>query len=182
MVSRRAPHRVCHDERRAPRNRRGRLRATHRLLEKARLGDFAWSPDGRRLAYTGVGGTSVQIVRSCSAGGGKPRPLVRSVPSSVLPTWSSRGEIAFTSARTDRGHIYSISPDGGRPRILVRRAADSFPAWSPDGELLLFQRSECVRGSCGTALSVLRADGSRLRRLSSCPNHRHWRSGRHVVA
>jgi len=140
------------------------------LLEKAPFGDFAWSPDGRRIAYTGAGGTSVQIY-IISAGGGKPRPLVRSVPSSVLPTWSSRGEIAFTSARTDRGHIYSISPDGGQLRILVRRAADSFPAWSPDGGLLLFQRSECVRGACGTALSVVRADGSRLRRLIFVPNH-----------
>jgi TolB protein len=140
------------------------------LLEKAPFGDFSWSPDGRRLAYTGVGGTSVQIY-IISAEGGKPKPLARSVPSSVLPTWSSRGQIAFTSARTDRAHLYSVSLDGGRARILVRRAADSFPAWSPDGRLLLFQRGECVRGACGTGLSVVRADGSKLRRLVFLPNH-----------
>ncbi len=140
------------------------------IRTKGLLGDFAWSPDGRRLAYTGVGRSSVQIY-VVSASGGRPRPLIPMVPGSVLPTWSSRGPIAFTSASTNAAHIYSVEADGSRLRILVRNAADSFPSWSPDGRLLLFQRGDCSGGACGTAISVVRADGTKLHRVAFLPNH-----------
>jgi TolB protein len=100
------------------------------------------------------------------ASGGTRRLLVPSVPGSALATWSARGVIAFGSTRTDRAHVYSVRPDGTALRTLVRNVADAFPSWSPDGRLLLFQHHDCVRGVCGTAISVVRQNGSGRQRVA----------------
>jgi len=49
------------------------------------------------------------------------------------------------------GSIYQVSAQGGTPQLLVQAASnlenDYYPAYAPDGRLLVFDRSTCTSGS-----------------------------------
>jgi TolB protein len=140
-----------------------------RLRAKPIDGRIAWSPDGRRIAFTGTGGGSLQIFILGVDGGGS-KVLTSSVSAPVLPSWSPTGStIAFTSANTNFGHIYTVRADGTGLRKLTDGRHESFPSWSPDGRLILFQPYTCPGGKCGYGISVMDADGSHQRRLAHVP-------------
>lgn len=140
-----------------------------RLRAKPIDGRIAWSPDGRRIAFTGAGGGSVRIF-ILGVGGGAPKVLTSSVPAPVLPSWSPTGSrIAFTSANTNFGHIYTVRADGTDLRRLTAGRGESFPWWSPDGRLILFQPYICPGGTCGYGISVMDADGTHQRLLAHLP-------------
>lgn len=64
--------------------------------------------------------------------------------------------------------ICTVDGDGsGAVRLLNDAATDNYPAWSPDGSTIAFQR--------GPTLSVMRADGTGLRTVTAVDE---WRSGR----
>lgn len=86
--------------------------------------------------------------------------LVMLMTSSATATPPGRnGLIAFVSspAGSPQG-IAVIRPDGEGFRRLTRDKRDHSPAWSSDGRRLAFER--------GGAIYVIRADGTRLRRLT----------------
>jgi Tol biopolymer transport system component len=141
-----------------------------RLAAKPILSGLAWSPDSRKIAYTAAGNGSVGIF-VLGIGGGRPKVLAPSVPGSVLPSWSRRGPIAFTSAHSRFAHIYTVEADGTRLRMLTRGPEDSWPLWSPDGRLLLFQRNACQSGACGWSIQVMRANGSERRPVVFVPQY-----------
>ena len=80
------------------------------------------------------------------------------------------GRIVFV---TDRGgnvgntEIYSIGVNGRGRRALSRNlGADGGAAWSPDGRRVAFWSERFERGQRVRGLYVMRADGTRLRRLT----------------
>jgi TolB protein len=103
-----------------------------------------------------------------SAGGGDERRLTKDKgdPSSpaglfyqVDPAWSPDGkEIAFTSRRDGRSHVFAMRPDGtGVRHLTISPHDDDHPAWSPDGRRIAFGREG--------ALFVIPSKGGIERRL-----------------
>jgi Tol biopolymer transport system component len=124
--------------------------------------DGAWSPDGKRIAFSGYGDNNARGIYVMNPEGTNVRLLFQSpAPSSdeFRPYWSPDGRrLAFV---VDTFGPWIIAADGGRPRRLAKVPMEgSTIAWSPDGRTLAF-------GSSGDgALYTIRTDGTRLRRLT----------------
>ena len=92
----------------------------------------------------------------------------RMVMSAAVPAPGESGRIAFASNREGNLEIYTVDAVGGAPVNLTNNpAADSEPAWSPDGRQLAFVSSR--NGAAGD-IYVMAADGSGLRRVSDRGN------------
>ena len=119
----------------------------------------AWSPDGRKIAFTRSPG-GVYVMNA--DGSGK-----RRLAAGTAPSWSPDGrKIAFTRSP---GGIYVMNADGSGKRRL---AAGTAPSWSPDGQTILFERSPFPH--LGSELFVMNADGSGLRTLGVVSYGASW--------
>jgi dipeptidyl aminopeptidase/acylaminoacyl peptidase len=105
----------------------------------------SWSPDGREIAYVGLG-FKISVARADGSG---VRKLTSGLDRQVSPTWSPDGDrIAFASDRGGSFDIWSIAPDGtGTQRLTEDPEDETLPQWSPDGALIAFIRET------GTAFS-----------------------------
>lgn len=105
----------------------------------------AWSPDGKRLAFTSpcnanketYGGAQIFIM---NADGSNLEPLPTVPGGDFDPAWSADGkQLAFTSLRDQHAQIYVIDVESKViTNLSSNRAAEMQPSWSPTGaELLL---------------------------------------------
>jgi len=124
---------------------------------------FAWSRDGRRVAFSAIqdGDHDPELFVMASSGGDI-RRLTDNYLSDFQPSWSPDGRwIAFTSIRTGLSQIYRMRADGSAQRRLTNAFGNcDLPAWSPRGDLIAFH--------CAMALekiSVMRPDGTHIRTL-----------------
>lgn len=88
------------------------------------------------------------------------------------------GRIAFTR----EGRLFTIKPNATGLRLLTPRGADrGSPTWSADGRRIAFTRFT----RRGSAVFVIHADGSKLRRVSSYTrgylSAAEWRPGRRQI-
>lgn len=123
----------------------------------------SWSPDGSRIAF-GDGPGQTSAIFTMRADGSDRRQLTRPrVVFDSSPDWSPDGRrIAFVRDNDRLAFVHVMKADGSNRFRLVRGGA---PRWSPDGRRLAF-----VAGDRG-GVSVMDADGRRLRRLATTPRY-----------
>lgn len=127
----------------------------------------AWSPDGKRLAFTSYWDKTPEIyLLDLKKPSGLKALLKGFSPLCSGAAWSPDGtRIAFTASRDGKADIFSIPPGGkktGPERLTQSWSIDVSPSWSPDGEQVVF-----VSGRAGQPdLYILQMKNKRVRRLT----------------
>jgi Tol biopolymer transport system component len=148
---------------------------TNSGVEFAGLMCADWSPDGTKLAFTGIpkDDPNNQDIFVVGADGTNIQRLTADPASDSSPRWSPDGKkIAFASIR-DRVpgevnfEIYVMDADGSaQTRLTNNTKFDHSPAWSPDGARIAFTS----RRDDNFEIYVMNADGSGQTRLTDNPN------------
>ncbi|MEJ2541491.1 MAG: hypothetical protein P8188_16240, partial [Gemmatimonadota bacterium] len=108
------------------------------------------SPDGSWMVFDLLG----HVYRAPTGGGSAAVSLTQASGAAMNyhPRISPDGRtIAFVSDRGGQDNLWVMDADGGDPRPVLedRNNRASLPAWSPDGEYLLFERSYVGSGGGG---------------------------------
>jgi Tol biopolymer transport system component len=140
----------------------------------------AWSPDGHTILFVSSRGHGEKLDRSVFFGyafggdiwsvpafGGEPRKLL---DDGYNPSWSPDGKrFAFDSSRDGSRRIWTASLNG---EIGTRLSSDDSdlavhirPAWSPDGNWIVYERQPGTQASAA-ALVLVSADGKRTFELT----------------
>ena len=128
--------------------------------------DPAWSPDGRRIAFSSIrtapgNGFAIWVMNADGTGLIK---LTDDPIGSEQAAWSPDGKrIAFMTSRDFNMEVYVMNSDGSEVMNLSRHpAGDEQPAWSPDGRHIAFVSNRDL----DIEIYVMNADGTEPRRLT----------------
>jgi len=113
-----------------------------RLYMTRLIGDTAWSPDGKTVAFVSniTGRNNLWLV---PAAGGWPTQLTVSDQRQTHPAWSPDGKwIAYQSDYDgdEQWDIFFVSPKTGQVVNVTktREVSEENPTWSPDGRYLAY--------------------------------------------
>ncbi len=101
---------------------------------------IAFSPDGKRIAYSLALGESTQIWVAHADGSGAKQLTDTPYFINTSPSWSPDGKrLAFVSNQGGSPQIYVMSADGtGIRRLTFQGNYNQTPDWSPRGDLIAF--------------------------------------------
>jgi len=143
-----------------------------KLTDHIRLDyNASFSPGGDRIAFVSERDGNMEI-HSSAADGSDVQRLTNDFAQDDHPVWSPDGkQIAFVSCRQPNKTpgkawtgLYVMNAGGSSVRrISPEGAADYSPAWTNDGEHLLFASGSGVTG--GTAIWICKADGTERRKI-----------------
>jgi TolB protein len=122
------------------------------------------SPDGSRIAYSGVSNTEWQILMySLELNRGV--NFTRFGGTNLSPAWSSDGKtLAFSSSRSGDSDIYTVDVSGGEVRRLTNtKGPDVSPVWNPKTNAQI----AWVSGRTGLPqIYTMASDGTNVARLT----------------
>jgi len=143
-----------------------------------------WSPDAAWIAFNSDrdGGSQVFLI---PAVGGRARQLTHHATPTTVHDWfpDGRGLLVTSGRDTYRAAIYRLDVETGRfKRLLEDDTACQFPALSPDGKWLAYQRGALVdlirkgyRGAANFDIWIAPTDGSAPpRRLTDSDRNDWW--------
>ncbi len=94
----------------------------------------AWSPDGKRIAYTSlVRGIRQVFTRPVGSSGAE--QLTKSTVDCLQPLWSGDGAAVYYISG---GNLWSVAASGGAPQLVLEHADSA--TIHPDGKTLVFTR------------------------------------------
>jgi len=97
-----------------------------------------WSPDGKWIAFTSNRNGSPQIYRKRLSGGRAERISLKA-SYNTSPVWAPHGDrIAFITLKQWEYALATVHVDGSGLRYLVTGQRIESPAWSPNGQMLLY--------------------------------------------
>jgi Tol biopolymer transport system component len=136
----------------------------------------AWSPDGASVAFVRgrapTDGRDVFVVRRDGTGLRRLTQPRSALPAYEGPAWLRDQTVLFARNSADLDDdLFVVDPGrAGARRLTDNTVRDWDPAWSPDGSLIAFVRTlesgPFGRRTQNEELFVMRADGSRVRRLT----------------
>jgi TolB protein len=99
----------------------------------------AWSPDGTKLAFSSSRSGDPEIYVVDQSGANLKRLTSFKGPD-VSPAWNRKtgAQMAWVSGRSGLPQIYTMEADGTNPLRLTEEGYAVSPAWSPNGQFLVF--------------------------------------------
>ena len=133
--------------------------------------DPAWSPDGRRIAFS-----YLDQIGTAAPDGRNGRALRHGSALERDPAWSPDGKtIAFAADTGDGFDIYTAAAHGGSVRRITQGSGDDrWPSWTRDGRLVFSRRS----GWRWRLFAVAATGGEATPLLSDTPLQEDEREGR----
>jgi len=118
-----------------------------RRLTREASDDYApaWSPDGRRVAFTraGLNGGDSEIDAVNSDGSGEHR--VTGGPKDTNPAWSPDARrIAFMRETKSNDYLAVVNADGTGVHLLRNAYLYGPPSWSPDGRQIVYSEGQAI--------------------------------------
>jgi TolB protein len=115
----------------------------NRLVSFTKMGGTnlspAWSPDGTHLAFSSSRSGDPEIYVVDQSGANLHR-ITSSKGPDVSPTWNRKtgSQIAWVSGRTGLPQVYTMGSDGTNVQQYTDQGYAVSPAWSPNGQFLVF--------------------------------------------
>lgn len=128
--------------------------------------DPSWSPDGRRLAFTGNRGDNGNIY-VLQVANGELKQITNGERGGSSPSWSPDGKriVFYRFKETDGTNIYTIKVDGTGLKRLAHAGAGVYledPVWSPEGKIAFSSGGQ----ESPAEIFVMNANGSEEKKLT----------------
>jgi Tol biopolymer transport system component len=123
----------------------------------------AWSPDGSKIAFYRLTGSTTDVWVMNSDGSGQTKLTTSGAASAREPAWSPDGmKIAFV-AGSSTSNIFVMDANGSNQANVTNFSGSSgpnSPCWSPDGNKIVFENGDLyIMDANGSNLTVINLGG-----------------------